>query len=98
MWMGWMIVVLLVLMSVYVVLIYDVIVCGGMIYDGIGGIFYCGDVVIKGDRIVVIGKVCGMVKWVVDVWSFVVVFGFINMFSWVNELLIVDGCGMSDIK
>ena len=38
---------------------YDVVIRGGTIYDGRGGAPYLGDVAIRGDRIVAVGRVSG---------------------------------------
>jgi N-acyl-D-amino-acid deacylase len=77
---------------------YDTIIRGGTIYDGTGGAPMRGDVAIKSDRIVAVGKVRGTAKRVVDAKSLAVAPGFINMLSWANESLIADGRGMSDTK
>ena len=45
---------------------YDLIVRGGTIYDGTGGTPYRGDVAVKSDRIVAVGKVRGTAKRTVD--------------------------------
>ncbi|MEP6785027.1 MAG: D-aminoacylase [Sphingomonadales bacterium] len=77
---------------------YDVIIRGGTIYDGTGGMPYRGDVAVKGDRIVAVGKVTGTAKRIVDARGLAVAPGFINMLSWANESLIADPRGMSDTK
>lgn len=77
---------------------YDVIIRGGTIYDGTGGMPYAGDVAIKGDRIVAVGKVTGTARSAVDAKGLAVAPGFINMLSWANESLIADPRGMSDTK
>ena len=77
---------------------YDVIVRGGTIYDGSGGTPYRGDVALKGDRIVAVGKVTGTAKRIVDARGLAVAPGFINMLSWATESLIADPRSMSDIK
>ncbi len=77
---------------------YDVIVRGGTIYDGTGGKPYLGDVAIKDDRIVAVGKVSGTARTIVDAKGLAVAPGFINMLSWATESLIADGRGMSDTK
>jgi N-acyl-D-amino-acid deacylase len=77
---------------------YDTIIRSGTIYDGTGSAPMRGDVAIKSDRIVAVGKVRGTAKRVVDAKSLAVAPGFINMLSWANESLIADGRGMSDTK
>ena len=76
--------------------VHDVIIRGGTIYDGRGGAPYIGDVAIKGDRIVAVGRVRGGAKATLDARGLAVAPGFINMLSWANTSLIADGRGMSD--
>jgi N-acyl-D-amino-acid deacylase len=77
---------------------YDTVIKGGTIYDGSGGTPFVGDVAIKGDRIVAVGRVRGGGKRTIDARGLAVAPGFINMLSWANESLIADGRGMSDTK
>jgi N-acyl-D-amino-acid deacylase len=78
---------------------YDVIVRGGMIYDGLGGQPYIGDVAITGDRIAAIGDLAGAsADEEIDAGGLAVSPGFINMLSWATRSLIEDGRGMSDLK
>jgi N-acyl-D-amino-acid deacylase len=77
---------------------YDIVIAGGTIYDGSGSEPYVGDVVIKSDRIVCVGKCGSTAKQVVDAKGLAVAPGFINMLSWSNESLIADGRGQSDIR
>ena len=77
---------------------YDVIIRGGTIYDGTGAAPVAGDVAIKGDRIVKVGRVTGTAKRTVDARGLAVAPGFINMLSWATESLIADGRSMGDIK
>lgn len=77
---------------------YDILIRGGTIYDGTGGTPYAGDVAIKGDRIVAVGKVTGTATQTVDAQGLAVAPGFINMLSWATESLIADPRGMSDTK
>ena len=78
---------------------YDVIIRGGTIYDGLGGPPSVGDVAIAGDRIVAVGAL-GKVKAAteIDARGLAVAPGFINMLSWANESLMVDGLAQSDIR
>jgi len=78
---------------------YDVLIRGGTIYDGSGAPGLVGDVGIRRDRIVFIGdanKLKGKIE--IDAAGLAVAPGFINMLSWANESLLVDGRGMSDLK
>lgn len=77
---------------------YDVIVRNGTIYDGGGGEPYRGDVAIRGDRIVRVGRVPGGARTEIDARGLAVAPGFINMLSWSTESLIEDGRGQSDIR
>lgn len=77
--------------------VYDLIIRGGAIYDGSGKPPVIGDVAIKDDRIVAVGKVAGTAKSVVQADGMAVAPGFINMLSWANESLLEDGRSMSDI-
>jgi N-acyl-D-amino-acid deacylase len=95
---GFLVAALLVSTSAHAAPTYDVIVRGGTIYDGTGGTPYRGDVAVKRDRIVAVGKVRGTAKRIIDANGLAVAPGFINMLSWANESLIADGRGMSDTK
>jgi N-acyl-D-amino-acid deacylase len=77
---------------------YDLIIRGGTIHDGSGGVPFVGDVALKGDRIVAVGKVDGSATREVDARGLAVAPGFINMLSWATESLIADGKGQSDIR
>lgn len=77
---------------------YDVIIRGGQIYDGTGADPVVGDVGIRGDRIAAVGDLSD--AWAgltVDAEGLAVAPGFINVLSWANESLILDGRGMSDV-
>lgn len=77
---------------------YDVIIRGGAIYDGSGQPPIVGDVAIKDDRIVAVGKVEGEAKKELAAKSMAVAPGFINMLSWATESLIADPKSQSDIR
>lgn len=77
---------------------YDVIVKGGLIYDGTGGAPYLGDVGIRGDRIAYVGKSRPMTgRQVLEAHGQVIAPGFINMLSQAQESLFVDGREESDL-
>lgn len=78
---------------------FDVVIRGGMLYDGTGAAPVQGDIGILGDRIAAIGdldKRLGRTE--VDASGLAVAPGFINMLSWANESLIQDGRSLSDIR
>jgi N-acyl-D-amino-acid deacylase len=78
---------------------YDVIIRGGMVYDGSGGAALVGDVAWAGDTIRAIGDLSrdkGRIE--VQAKGLAVAPGFINILSWANESLIEDGRSQSDIR
>src|SRR3546814_15053062 len=74
------------------------IIRGGTLYDGSGTPPVVGDVAIKDDRIVAVGKVEGEAKREVAANGMAVAPGFINMLSWANESLIADPKSQSEIR
>ncbi len=77
---------------------FDVIVRGGLVYDGLGGVPRRLDVGVRGDRIVTLADLSGRsAVEVIDARGLAVAPGFINMLSWATESLIHDGRSMGDI-
>ena len=78
---------------------FDTIIRGGMIVDGSGGAPFTGDVALRGDRIVAVApRIAGSAARTIDARGLAVAPGFINMLSWANAALVVDGAGESDIR
>jgi N-acyl-D-amino-acid deacylase len=78
---------------------FDVIVKGGMVYDGTGAPGRRADVAIRGDRIVSVGDLSGVrAASVVDATGMAVAPGFINMLSWSTDSLIADGRSQGEIR
>ena len=77
---------------------YDLIIRGGTLYDGSGAPPVVGDVAIKGDRIVAVGRVEGTATREVAAKGLAVAPGFINMLSWATESLIADPRSQSDVR
>jgi len=77
---------------------YDVVIRGGTLYDGSGKPPVTGDIAIRGDRIVAVGKVEGKGRTEVSARGMAVAPGFINMLSWATESLIADPRSQSDIR
>ena len=78
---------------------YDLLVRGGTIYDGSGQAGYVGEVAIKGDRIAYVGpKATGRARREIDASGQAVAPGFINMLSWSNESLLIDGRGQGELR
>jgi N-acyl-D-amino-acid deacylase len=79
---------------------YDLLIRGGMIFDGSGSAPFSGDVAVRGDTIAAIGPPLadarGSIE--VDAAGMAVAPGFINMLSWATESLIEDGRSQSDIR
>src|SRR5437660_8541288 len=78
---------------------FDVIIKGGIVYDGTGGEGHIADVAIRGDRIAGVGDLAkASAKKTIDARGLAVAPGFINMLSWSNESLIQDGRSQSEIR
>ena len=78
---------------------FDVLIKGGMLYDGTGKKPRLADVAIRGDRIAGLGDFPADKALVVfDVKGMAVAPGFINMLSWSTESLIEDGRSQSEIR
>ncbi len=77
---------------------YDVVITSGQIYDGSGGASYVADIGIKNGHIAAIGQLEPDADVVIDAQGLAVAPGFINMLSWANESLLVDGRSQSDIR
>ncbi len=78
---------------------YDLIIRNGMIYDGLGGKPYPGDLALKGDKIAAIGQFSpNEGRKSIDVHGLAVAPGFINMLSWAGKPMLVDGRSESDIR
>ncbi len=78
---------------------YDLIIRNGLIYDGSGSAPYPGDVAIQGDTIAALGLVenaIGLQE--IDAAGQAIAPGFINMLSWADKSLLMDGRSLSDIK
>ncbi|HKE47152.1 MAG TPA: D-aminoacylase [Rhodanobacteraceae bacterium] len=76
---------------------YDLIVRGGMVYDGSGSEPIQADIGIRGDRIATIGDLkSAHATRTVDARGMAVAPGFVNVLSWAPDSLIVDGRGVSD--
>lgn len=78
---------------------FDVILRGGMIYDGLGSPPIRADVGIRKDTIAAIGDLsAAQAREVIPVQGLAVAPGFINMLSWADGTLLKDGRSLSDIK
>ena len=78
---------------------YDAVIRHGTVYDGSGQAPLSADVAIRGDAIVAIGDLSrDRGKLEVDATGMAVTPGFINMLSWANESLLVDGRAQSDVR
>ena len=78
--------------------VHDVVLHGGLIYDGSGGKPYLGDVAIDGERIVYVGAKRDLAgRTDLDVHGQAVAPGFINMLAHPEESLLIDGRALSDL-
>ncbi len=78
---------------------FDVIIRGGMVYDGSGRAPVRADVAIKGDRIAAIGNLkSATATTIVDAAGLAVAPGFINMLSWSVDSMIIDGKSQGEIR
>lgn len=78
---------------------YDVIIRGGMVYDGSGKAPIKADIGIIGDKIAVVGDLRkSTAAQIVDASGLAVAPGFINMLSWSTESLIVDPRSLGELK
>lgn len=78
---------------------FDVIIRGGTVLDGSGNPGYLADLGIRADTIAFIGDLSAAQSPVeIDATGKQVAPGFINMLSWANVSLLVDGRSQSDIR
>lgn len=78
---------------------YDLIIRNGRVFDGTGTPGVVQSVAIQGDRIAAIGALENATgRTTIDASGLAVAPGFINMLSWADEPLLVDGRSQSDIR
>src|SRR2546422_3345519 len=78
---------------------YDVLIKNGRIMDGTGNPWYAGDVAIRGDRIVQVGRLEGATaKRVIDARGLVVAPGFIDMLGQSEFDLLIDNRALSKLS
>src|SRR5262245_4869641 len=75
----------------------DLVIRGGRIVDGTGNPWALGDVGIRGDKIVAVGRAPGKAKRVIDAKGKVVAPGFIDVHSHSDYLLLEDGTARSKV-
>ena len=78
---------------------YDILIRNGLIYDGSGQPPQPGDVGIRGERVVAVGKLPNAkATTVIDAKGKAVAPGFINVLSHTGAEFLRDGHSMSDLK
>jgi N-acyl-D-amino-acid deacylase len=78
---------------------FDVLIRGGIVYDGSGGPPRRADVGLRGDTIEAVGDLAGAAAaTVVDAASLAVAPGFVNVLSWAVDDLVADPRSQSDVR
>ena len=78
---------------------YDILIRNGRVFDGTGSPGVVTSVALRGDRIAALGALTdATARETVDASGLAVAPGFINMLSWADEPLLVDGRSQSDIR
>jgi N-acyl-D-amino-acid deacylase len=78
---------------------YDLVIRGGHVLDGTGNPWFAGDVGIRGDRIVAVGRLTGgTAKREIDARGFVVAPGFIDLHTHSDQALLNDGNAESKVR
>ena len=78
---------------------FDIVIRGGMVYDGSGSPGVRSDVGIRRDRVVAVRDLsAATATTVIDASGMAVAPGFVNMLSWSTESLLVDGRSQGEIR
>lgn len=77
---------------------YDILIQNATIYDGSGAAPIPGSIGINADTISAVGQMDAIGKTTIDARGMAVAPGFINILSWANESLLVDGRSQGDIR
>src|SRR5438067_8856959 len=78
---------------------YDLLIRGGKVVDGTGNPWFYGDVAVRGDRIVAVGRVpAGKAKRTLSAKGLVVAPGIIDMHSHSDYVLLEDGDAQSKVR
>jgi N-acyl-D-aspartate/D-glutamate deacylase len=78
---------------------YDLLITGGRILDGTGNPWFAGDVAVRNEKLVAVGRVpAGKAKRTIDAKGLVVAPGFIDIHSHSDDLILEDGKAQSKIR
>ncbi|MDQ7842457.1 MAG: D-aminoacylase [Armatimonadota bacterium] len=78
---------------------FDLIIRDALVYDGSGSPPFVGDLALRGDRLAAVGPhLGGPTHADLDARGLAAAPGFINMLSWANASLLIDGRSQSDLR
>ncbi|MHC5536835.1 N-acyl-D-amino-acid deacylase family protein [Singulisphaera rosea] len=78
---------------------FDLVIRNGKVVDGTGNPWFRGEVAIRGDRVVAVGRaITGEARRVIDAKGMVIAPGFIDMHSHSDLLLLEDGNAQSKVR
>lgn len=77
---------------------FDLVLRNGRIVDGTGNPWFVGDIAVRGDRIVAVGRIAQKGTREIDIAGLVVSPGFIDIHSHSDTLLLEDGAAQSKIR
>src|SRR4051812_13352847 len=77
---------------------YDLVIRNGRVVDGTGNPWFAGDVAVRGNAVVAVGRVRGTATRTIDAKGLIVAPGFIDIHSHSDETLLEDGKAESKVR